>query len=434
MAYPLGAVERAMKVRDVILQRWPGKLTWLQAGEILGRSDRSMRRMRLKFERYGFDELYDRRRRTPIPEARAARRGAAAAGAVPATLRRLQCPALSPDRPPPAWRAILLRLREEGPAERRPVAKHRARGRHRRRREPRPCFGELLHLDGSRHQWLALVPDAVVHHARRRRRRHQTGALRAALARRRKRGGRAERAAGGAATLRRADGPVYRPRALGGAHAGRGRQPRATRFTQVGRALARLGIEHILGYSPQARGRSERANRTLQGRLVNELRVAGITTLAVANRYLRERFIPAFNVEFARAPADATSAFVPLGGVDLEQILCVEHERSSAATTSSPPIRSPFSSPSSPAGAPVRGSGSWSGATSMAIIRSGTAPAALVITARPAPLSGPGDLCRSLSGHFMVSNSCGRSSRISNRLALRPGAGEIVAAEPPRAC
>src|SRR3989442_155976 len=97
--------------------------------------------------------------------------------------------------------------------------------------------------------------------------------------------------------------------------------------TQVGRALARLGIEHILGYSPQARGRSERANRTLQGRLVNEFRLAGITTVAAANRYLRARFLPSFNAEFARPPADPASAFVPLAGADLDQILCVEEER-----------------------------------------------------------------------------------------------------------
>ena len=71
----------------------------------------------------------------------------------------------------------------------------------------------------------------------------------------------------------------------------------------LGRALHRLGIEHILGYSPQARGRSERVNRTLQDRLVNELRVAGIHTLPPANRYLRERFLPGFNTEFGRAPA-----------------------------------------------------------------------------------------------------------------------------------
>jgi hypothetical protein len=106
-----------------------------------------------------------------------------------------------------------------------------------------------------------------------------------------------------------------------------GSAPDRRRLTQVGRALARLGIEHILGYSPQARGRSERANRTLQDRLVNELRVAGITTVAAANRYVRDRFLPALNAEFGRPPADPASAFVPLGRVDLEHILCVEEER-----------------------------------------------------------------------------------------------------------
>ena len=106
-----------------------------------------------------------------------------------------------------------------------------------------------------------------------------------------------------------------------------GTAPDRTRLTQVGRALKRLGVEHILGYSPQARGRSERVNRTLQDRLVNELRVAGIRTVAAANRYLRTRFVPAFNAEFGRRPADRRSAFVPLGRVDLEQILCVEDER-----------------------------------------------------------------------------------------------------------
>jgi hypothetical protein len=107
-----------------------------------------------------------------------------------------------------------------------------------------------------------------------------------------------------------------------------GSAPDRRRPTQVGRALARLGIEHILGYSPQARGRSERVNRTLQDRLVNELRAAQITTLAAANRYLRDPFLPAFNAEFARPPADPASALVPLlGRVDLDQILCVEDER-----------------------------------------------------------------------------------------------------------
>ena len=207
------------------------------------------------------------------------------------------------------------------------VPKHRPRGRHRRRREPRPCFGELLHLDGSRHHWLALVPDqwltliAVVDDATKRLLHAELWdsgesvvaimtALRAVLAR---------HGLPMALYTDRAHWAVHTPVA-GGA-------PDRRRLTQVGRALARLGIEHILGYSPAARGRSERVNRTLQDRLVNELRLAGLTTVPGANRYLRERFLPAFNEEFGRPPADPTSAFVPLGRVDLDHILCVEEER-----------------------------------------------------------------------------------------------------------
>ena len=103
-----------------------------------------------------------------------------------------------------------------------------------------------------------------------------------------------------------------------------------TRLTHVGRALAHLGIEHIGAYSPQARGRGERLNRTLQDRLVNELRLAGITTLEAANAYLRERFMPDYDAQFSHPPADPTSAFVALGDVDLEQILCEEDERTVA--------------------------------------------------------------------------------------------------------
>jgi hypothetical protein len=207
------------------------------------------------------------------------------------------------------------------------VAKQQARGRHRRRREPRPCFGELLHLDGSRHHWLALVPEqwftliAIVDDATKRLLYAQlvaggesVTAILLAL-----RGVLEDYGIPMALYTDRAHWAVHTPTA-GGA-------PDRRRLTQVGRALARLGIEHILGYSPQARGRSERVNRTLQDRLVNELRVAGIATLAAANRYLREHFIGAFNAEFGRPPTDPASAFVAVGGVELDHILCREDER-----------------------------------------------------------------------------------------------------------
>ena len=103
-----------------------------------------------------------------------------------------------------------------------------------------------------------------------------------------------------------------------------------TRLTHVGRALAHLGIEHIGAYSPQARGRGERVNRTLQDRLVHELQLAGIVTMEAANQYLRDRFIRDYDTWFSRPPADPSSAFVALGDVDLDQILCEEDERTVA--------------------------------------------------------------------------------------------------------
>jgi transposase len=327
MTYSLGAVERAMKVQEVVLRAIAGSLTWPQAADILGCSARTIRRYRWRLEHRGYDGLVDRRRAIP-----------SAKRAPVAEVQRVL--ALYRDR----YRDFNVRhfhqvaRREHGVRfcyafVKRAlqtaglVPKHKPRGRHRRRREPRPCFGELLHLDGSRHRWLALVPDqwftliVVVDDATKRLLYavlHEGGesvlaimlALRAVIER---------------------DGlpmALYTDRAHWAVHtATAGAAPDRRHPTQVGRALARLGIEHILGYSPQARGRSERANRTLQGRLVNELRVAGIATVGAANRYVRDRFLPAFNAEFAVPPTDPASAFVPHGRVDLDQILCVETER-----------------------------------------------------------------------------------------------------------
>ena len=327
MGYPVGAMERAMKVHEVIVRALSGQLTWLQAADILGRSPRSIRRMRFKFERSGVEDLFDRRRQTPSPKR-------APVAEVERVLRlyRERYPGFNvrhfwrrarADHGVPYCYAFVKKLLQTAGL----VPKHRARGRHRRRREPRPCFGELLHLDGSRHRWLALVPEqyltliAVVDDATKQ-------VLYAQLSE----GG--ESTVAVMTALRHVlvtwglPMALYTDRAHWAAHTPvAGGKADRTKLTQVGRALAQLGIEHILGYSPQARGRSERMNGPLQGRLVNELRVAGITTVAAANRYLRPRFLPDFNAEFPRPPADPAPAFVPLGRVDLEPILGHQDER-----------------------------------------------------------------------------------------------------------
>lgn len=97
--------------------------------------------------------------------------------------------------------------------------------------------------------------------------------------------------------------------------------------TQFGRAMKQLGIEMIAAYSPEARGRSERAFGTHQGRLPQELRLAGITTMAAANRYLCEVYMPAFNAEFKHTARESGSAFVPWIGTNLGDILSEQFER-----------------------------------------------------------------------------------------------------------
>jgi hypothetical protein len=329
MPYAVAVVERTMKVQEVMLQALSGKLTWPQAEEILGWSPRTLRRWRLRYQRGGYDGLWDRRRRTPSP-----RRVPVAEVERLLQLYRTRyagfngrhfCDLARRDHDVTLSYSFIKRaLQGAGLLPRR-----RPRGRHRRRREPRPCFGELLHLDGSPHAWLALAPETrstlitVVDDATKRllyaqlAEHESAAAVMQALA----------------AVLHRYGLPqaLYTDRASWAVHtpAAGGLADRA-RPSQVGRALAHLGIEHILGYSPQARGRSERANRTLQGRLVNELRLAGICTLAAANRYLREQFLAAYDGWFARPPADPTSAFVSLGRVDLDQILCHQEARTVA--------------------------------------------------------------------------------------------------------
>ena len=206
------------------------------------------------------------------------------------------------------------------------VKRAKKRGPHRRRREPKACFGEMLHIDGSTHPWLALKPDekqtliAIGDDATKHLLYAQLwssestqavlGALKAVIE---------EYGIPMSLYSDRASWAFFTPEAGG--------KVDKDNLTQVGEVLERLGVEHIPSYSPQARGRSERLNRTLQDRLINELRAVGIVDVEAANAYLRERYIPFHNELFAVSPRDPTNVFVVPGGIDLDQILCERHER-----------------------------------------------------------------------------------------------------------
>jgi transposase len=326
MAYPEAVWERAMTVQEVMLKALSGEIHWFRAADILGWSPRTLRRWRERYETHGYIGLIDKRRHSP-----SVRRIAA-----PEVERLLR---LYRER----YRGFNVRhfhqiaQREHGATVSYSflkytlqaagfVKKHRARGRHRRRRTPRACFGELLHIDGSVHRWLALRPTeravliAVLDDATKRVLYAQLWAGETTVA--------IMTALRDVIAEHGLPMAVYTDRAHWAFHTPQARGPITRRLrTQVGRALDRLGIEHIPAYSPQARGRSERLNRTFQDRLVNELRVAQIATLPAANAYLRDRFLPEYNATFSCAPADPASAFVPLGTVDLEQILCHQEQR-----------------------------------------------------------------------------------------------------------
>lgn len=320
-SYTPAAVERAMKVQEVILQAMAGKMKWIEAAEVLGIRPRTIRRWKWKTEHFGVAGLFDRRCRVPSPRR------------VPGTeveriltlyreryagfnMRHFHKLAKRDHGVAQSYSFVKQVLQGAGL-----VRKSRARGKHRVRRERRPCVGEMLHLDGSRHHWLALEPElwqtliTVVDDATSRLLYGQLwpGERRVAVMT-------------ALRTVFLAHGlpqQLYTDRAAWAARTPRkGGPPDDATPTQVQRALEELGIEHLRAYSPQARGRSERTNRTLQGRLINELKVRGIRTVEAANQFLREHYYREYNEEFAQPPADPTSGFVAVGAVDLDQFLC----------------------------------------------------------------------------------------------------------------
>jgi transposase len=203
------------------------------------------------------------------------------------------------------------------------VGKAPRKGAHRRKRERRPLPGMMLHQDGSRHEWLpGQTLDLIVTLD------DATGAIYSAFLVEEE----------GTASTFRALNEVFGTHGLPmslytdrGAHyfhtAQAGGKIDRDNPTQVGRALAQLGVEHIGAYSPQARGRSERAFGTLQDRLVKELALAGVTTPEAANEFIRDVYLPMHNQRFAVLAAGQGSAFTPIPGVNLDDILCIQEER-----------------------------------------------------------------------------------------------------------
>ena len=204
------------------------------------------------------------------------------------------------------------------------VARHRKRGKHRRRRERRPLPGMLLHIDGSKHRWfgderwydlIVILDDATsaIYYAQL----VEEESTRTVMA--------------GLREVIETKGlfcALYSDR---GSHffvtPKAGEKVDKHRLTQVGRAMKELGVQMIPAYSPQARGRSERSFGTWQGRLPQELRLAGIRTVEAANRFLRESYIAMFNAKFTAAPAEKGTAFRRTARADLDWIFTVQTER-----------------------------------------------------------------------------------------------------------
>lgn len=315
---------RMEKFRDV-LARWDGgDLSMQEAGALLGMSERQFRRYRDRYDELGEDGLRDRRlgklstRRVPVE-------------AIEAVLELYRHRHLG-------WNVkhfhehlvrdhhfswgytfIKTQLHAAGLVER-----AKRRGAHRRKRERKPCEGMMLHQDGSRHDWLSNGSplDLVVTMD------DATSTVYSAILVEEE--GTASSFQGLMETFvgKGLPSSLYTDR---GSHyfvtLKAGEAVDKTRPTQLGRALAKLGIEHIPAYSPEARGRSERMFSTLQDRLPKELALAGIIDVDAANHFLRETYLPAHNARFARPAAVDESAFVTVDPAQLAEILCIEVER-----------------------------------------------------------------------------------------------------------
>jgi transposase len=316
---------RRMKFEDIYGRWQERRLSQAEAAEILGMSERTFRRWRDRYEGEGAAGLLDRRlgkasaRRVPVDRVDAVlslyreRYGGFTAKHFHDKLRQHHGFELG-------YTWTKLRLQAAGL-----VLKAPRRSAHRKKRPRRPLSGMLLHQDGSSHRWLPALDQALdlivtmddasseIYSAflvDEEGTMSTFQALGEVIA---------EQGLPCALYTDRASHYFHTPKA--GAKVARD-QP-----TQVGRALAQLGIEHIPAYSPEARGRSERAFGTLQDRLPKELAVAGITTVEAANRFLKEVYLPEHNARFAVVPEQPERAFVADAAGAHRDILCVQEER-----------------------------------------------------------------------------------------------------------
>ncbi len=313
-----------MKLQDVILKAMAKKINWLEAAEIIGVCDRTMRRMRESYQQFGYTGLMDRRRgkqsahRVPMETAEQVLRLYREVY-FDLNTRHFHEKLRDEHQIELSYTWVQLALQGAGL-----VAKRRKRGPHRRRRPRRPLPGMLLHIDGSKHRWLnddrwhdflVILDDATseIYYAQL----VEEESTRTVMAGLRE-----------VIETRGLFCALYSDR---GSHffvtVKAGDKVDKHRLTQVGRAMKELGVQMIPAYSPQARGRSERSFGTWQGRLPQELRLANITTVEAANEFLRNRYIAKFNEQFAVAAEEKGTAFRRSSRSDLNWIFTVQTER-----------------------------------------------------------------------------------------------------------
>ncbi len=301
------------------------RLTGEEAGELLGLSGRHFRRLCVRYEEDGVEGLRDRRIGKVSPH-RAPERELERMHALyrerygDFTVKHFHEHLVKRHGYKLGYTVTRLSLQAAGL-----VAKAKRRGAHRKKRIRRPMPGMLLFQDGSTHRWIAALGRdldlvATLDDA--------TGEIYSAILVEQE--GTQSSFLGLAETIAEHGlfGAFYTDR---GSHyfvtpKGGGKVDK-TQLTQVGRALSQLGITHIASYSPQGRGRMERVFGTLQKRLPQELRLARIKTVAAANRYLKEQFVPGYNARFAVPAAEPGSAFVPYVGRPIEDVLCIQEDR-----------------------------------------------------------------------------------------------------------